>query len=91
MDQSPKHPPPRKCEQAATFFGGYNDAESWWHDMFEVSGPETDVFAALARAMAALRDGEPAAGDDIPREAHMRLAIAEAAKDEGPIPCGKAA
>ncbi len=67
---------------------GYDDAESWWNDMFEVSGRETaesETFAALAHAMAALRDGQPATDDDIPREAHMRLAIAEAAKGEGPI------
>lgn len=64
---------------------GYGDAESWWNDMFEVSGAGTDVFAALADAMTALRDGRPAEGDDIPREAHMRLAIAEAAAGEGPV------
>lgn len=63
---------------------GHDDPESWWNDMFEVSG-ETDVFDAVARAMAALREGQPATGDDIQREAQMRLAIAEAAKGEGPI------
>jgi hypothetical protein len=63
---------------------GHDDPESWWSDLFELSG-EADVFDAVARAMATLRDGQPATGDDIPREAQMRLAIAEAAKGEGPI------
>jgi hypothetical protein len=63
---------------------GHDDPESWWNDMFELSG-EADVFDAVAGAMAALRDGLPATGDDIPREAQMRLAIAEATKGEGPI------
>ena len=63
---------------------GHDDPESWWNDMFEVSG-ETDVFDAVAGAMVALREGQPATGDDIPREAQMRLAVAEAAKGEGPI------
>ena len=39
--------------------------------MFEVAGDWgkdwADVFAAVAGAMAALRDSQPAAGDDIPR------------------------
>lgn len=64
---------------------GQGDPESWWNDMFEVGGEGTDAFAALAAAMAALREGRPATGDDIAREAHMRLAIAEAAKSEGPV------
>jgi hypothetical protein len=64
---------------------GHDDPEGWWNDMFELAGEQTDVFAAVSHAMAALRDAQPTAGDDIPREAHMRLAIAEAAKGEGPI------
>lgn len=63
---------------------GHDDPESWWNDMFELSG-QADAFEAVTQAMAALRDGQPAAGDDIPREAQMRLAVAEAAKGEGPI------
>lgn len=64
---------------------GHDDPESWWNDMFEVVGDGGDVFAAVAGAMAALRYGQPTTGDDILREAHMRLAIAEAAKGDGPI------
>ena len=64
---------------------GHADPESWWNDLFEVGGDGADVFAAVTSAMAALREGQPATGDDIPREAQMRLAIAEAAKGEGPI------
>lgn len=64
---------------------GHADPESWWNDLFELGGGGADVFAAVAAAMAALRQGQPAAGDDIPREAQMRLAIAEAAKGDGPV------
>ena len=64
---------------------GHEDPESWWNDMFELPGQETDAFAAITRAMTALRDGQPPEGDDIPREAQMRLAIAAAAKGEGPV------
>lgn len=64
---------------------GHADPESWWNDLFEVSESGADVFAAVGAAMAALREGQPATGDDIPREAQMRLAIAEAAKGEGPV------
>lgn len=68
---------------------GHDDPESWWNDLFEVGGAGerdgADVFPAVASAMAALREGQPPSGDDIPREAQMRLAIAEAAKGEGPV------
>lgn len=64
---------------------GHADPESWWNDLFEVGGEGADVFAAVASAMAALREGQPATGDDIPREAQMRLAIAEAAMGGGPV------
>lgn len=64
---------------------GHEDPESWWNDMFELSGHEVDAFASIAGAMAALREDQPPEGDDIPREAQMRLAIAEAAKAEGPV------
>ncbi|NJS40439.1 MAG: hypothetical protein HC783_17150 [Rhodobacteraceae bacterium] len=64
---------------------GHEDPESWWNDMFELPGQDVDAFAAIAGAMAALREGKPPEGDDIPREAQMRLAIAEAAKGEGPV------
>lgn len=64
---------------------GQEDPESWWNDMFEVGGDETDAFAAVSDAMAALREGQPLTGNDHGREAHMRLAVAEAARGEGPV------
>lgn len=64
---------------------GHEDPESWWNDMFELPGQEVDVFAAIATAMDALREGRPPEGDDIPREAQMRLAIAEASRGAGPV------
>lgn len=87
LAQEPQDAPPTLRDDpiaALATAAGHDDPESWWNDMFELSG-ETDVFEPVAQAMAALRDGQPAAGDDIPREAQMRLAIAEAAKGEGPI------
>lgn len=77
----PQSDPIADLAQAA----GHADPESWWNDLFEVGGDGADVFAAVASAMAALREGQPATSDDIPREAQMRLAIAEAAKGEGPV------
>lgn len=53
--------------------------------MFELAGEEVDAFAAIATAMTTLRDGHAAEGDDVAREAQMRLAIAEAAKGDGPV------
>jgi Family of unknown function (DUF5682) len=79
--QAPRADPIADLATAA----GHADPESWWNDLFEVEGAEPDVFAAVAAAMAALREGQPTTGDDIPREAQMRLAIAEAAKGDGPI------
>lgn len=64
---------------------GHEDPESWWNDMFEPAGDEVDAFAAIDKAMGALREGQPAEGDDLPREAQMRLAIAEAARGDGPV------
>lgn len=64
---------------------GHEDPESWWNDMFELGGDGSDAFAAVAAAMTALREGQPPEGDDLTREAQMRLAIAEAARADGPV------
>jgi Family of unknown function (DUF5682) len=62
--------------------GGYEDGESWWRDVIEENPAPAPVFAAIAEAMAALRDAAtPAQGLEAAREAQMRLAIAEAAKE----------
>ena len=66
---------------------GYEDGESWWRDVIEENPNPGPIFAAVDDAMSALReDAKPAAGFEAAREAHMRLAIANTAKEaEGPI------
>ena len=65
---------------------GYEDGESWWNDLVEVSGPDADLFAQVAEAMATLREGENLTQHDARREAHMRLQISSAAKSaSGPV------
>lgn len=67
--------------------GGYADGESWWRDVVEENPAPGPIFAAIADAMAALREAAPAPdGREAAREAHMRLEIAKAAKEtEGAI------
>jgi hypothetical protein len=61
---------------------GYEDGESWWRDVIEENPAPGPVFAAVADAMAALRDAAPAPTEhEAAREAHMRLEIAKAAKE----------
>jgi hypothetical protein len=66
---------------------GYEDGESWWSDVIEQNPAPGPIFAAVADAMAALREGEerlPAF--EARREAHMRQAITAAEKEfEGAI------
>lgn len=78
---------------------GYDDSEAWWNALIEqgVHGPE--IFLAIERAIGALRERLDAALTDNPasdqpdadrlereREAHMRLAIADALKEtDGPV------
>ncbi len=62
--------------------GGYEDGESWWRDVIEENPSPAPVFAAVADAMAALREAAPPPrGREAAREAHMRLEIARAAKE----------
>jgi len=65
---------------------GYPDGERWWDALIESrTGTDGDVFAAIAEAMAALREGaeaDPAeAFREEAREAHMRTAIRRAGKE----------
>ncbi|MBD8908322.1 DUF5682 family protein [Methylorubrum zatmanii] len=65
---------------------GYPDGERWWDALVESrAGADGDVFAAIAEAMAALREGAESDPDDAfreeAREAHMRAAIRKAAKE----------
>lgn len=67
---------------------GYDDPERWWDDVIET---QTDGggFAAVAEAMAALRDELPPVGDlderlhEERREAHMRQVLRKASKEPG--------
>jgi hypothetical protein len=61
---------------------GHGDAERWWEDVVEHRRDELASFAAVAEAMAALREGEPAPSEhEARREAHMRCAIRAAEKE----------
>jgi hypothetical protein len=73
---------------------GYEDSEAWWNALIEQGAHAPEIFASIESAMTALRealDGEPSADPardlrEKQREAHMRLAIAEALKEfDGPI------
>lgn len=67
---------------------GFADGESWWNHLVEERGDGENLFAAIAEAMAVVREHEQS--DDISglrlsereaqREAHMRQAIREAVK-----------
>ncbi|MEM8853426.1 MAG: DUF5682 family protein, partial [Pseudomonadota bacterium] len=60
---------------------GYEDGESWWRDVIEENPDTGPIFAAVADAMAALREGEAGLPQlEAAREAHMRLEIAKSAK-----------
>jgi hypothetical protein len=61
---------------------GYEDGESWWSDLIEQNPAPGPIFAALADAMTALREGEAGLPQfEAKREAHMRQAIAAAGKE----------
>ncbi|MEV7981916.1 DUF5682 family protein [Streptomyces sp. NPDC086519] len=69
---------------------GYDDPERWWEDVVEHRGGagERDVFApfaAVAEAMAALREAYGTGGRDRDpaREAHMRLRLRAAQREFG--------
>lgn len=66
---------------------GYEDGESWWRDVIEENPQPGPIFAAVADAMAALReDAQPPSGFEAAREAHMRLEIAKSRKSaDGPV------
>lgn len=66
---------------------GYEDGESWWTDVIEENPAPGPVFAAVADAMAALREtASPPRTREATREAHMRVEIDRAARGtEGPV------
>ncbi len=54
---------------------GDPDPERWWEDVIEHRGDGTPAFAAVAEAMAAVREGWEPSPREAQREAHMRRAI----------------
>lgn len=64
---------------------GYEDGEAWWNDWIESATDDRDplhAFEAVAEIMATLRERHPRISrHERRREAHMRLAIAAAAKE----------
>ncbi len=66
---------------------GYEDGESWWRDVIEENPSPGPIFAAVADAMGALREGETDLSRfEAAREAHMRLEIAKSVKAaDGPV------
>jgi len=90
--ETPDEPDPihRDPLGALASAAGYEDGESWWSDVIEEGGGDQSphlAFAAVADAMAALRETEADLElREARREAHMRLRIAEALKEfDGPI------
>lgn len=72
---------------------GEPDGERWWNRVVEEAQNPTDVFDAIAEAMAALREHAPARGDErleTLREAWMRKTIraAEKAYQRVAVVCG---
>jgi len=63
---------------------GHSDGEAWWNALVESQQNAPAVFAAIEAAMTALRDEEEAAipSRETYREAHMRLAVRAALKEE---------
>jgi len=73
---------------------GYEEGEGWWNALIEQGAPAAGIFAGIERLMTELREradsaadpSEAAAATEARREAHMRLAIADAVrKHDGPV------
>lgn len=81
-DPEPWTDPLTRLAEAA----GDPDGEAWWSALVEESAGDEALFGVIEDAMAALRDTGPLRPDDDRREAHMRLAVAEAlARTPGPV------
>jgi hypothetical protein len=76
-DDEPERPPYRPDAVAElALAAGYDDAERWWEDAVEHRRDSTlDRFAALAEAMAAIREQAGPDPENDRREASMRKAI----------------
>ena len=88
-EEEPERPRHRDPLAELASAAGYADVERWWEDMVEhraraagsgeLSAP---AFEAVAEAMTALREGEPApTGREAQREATMRQQVRAAIKD----------
>jgi hypothetical protein len=60
---------------------GYEDRELWWERQVEQRRDATDLFDAIAEAMATLREGYELPPREARREAHMRREIRRALKE----------
>src|SRR5688572_4508690 len=59
---------------------GYDDPERWWEDVIEHRGDGLSPFDAVAEAMTAVREQQPAIHYDLVREAYMRQVLRGALK-----------
>ncbi|MGH9280705.1 MAG: DUF5682 family protein [Acidimicrobiales bacterium] len=64
---------------------GFDDPERWWEDAVEHRHNGLDAFAAVADAMAALREDAPSEGRNEVREAAMRRALRAAMRRHGRV------
>jgi hypothetical protein len=79
-DQEPERPVIRDPLAQLAAAAGYGDVERWWEDMVEHTA--TGPFEAIAEAMVALREDEPAPGGrEAQREAAMRQNVRAAVKE----------
>jgi len=79
-DEEPERPSRRDPLAELAHAAGYGDVERWWEDMVEHRAQP--AFEAVAEAMAALREGEPATtGREAQREAAMRQQVRAAVKE----------
>lgn len=77
-EQAPHFDPLSALSGAA----GFEDEEQWWEQQVEHRRDCTDLFEAIAQAMTALREQQPAPDlRERRREAHMRQAIRKAEHD----------
>ncbi|MDR3068583.1 MAG: DUF5682 family protein, partial [Cellulomonas sp.] len=83
---APEPPDRRDPISALAAAAGYEDPESWWNDLIEQNPAPGPIFAAVASAMTEYRAYTRTDEPDLRREAHMRRAIAKAAKSaDGPV------
>jgi len=85
QEEAPSHQPLDPIGELA-HAAGYDDPEEWWDQQVERRADDTDLFAAVLHAMAAVRAARPDSESshrrrEERREAHMRRAIRLAHRD----------